>query len=34
MKTHDVFWKLFELTGSVSAYIMYKKLLLTNEYTV
>ncbi|MBU5677000.1 YqzL family protein [Alkaliphilus sp. MSJ-5] len=26
MKTPDVFWKLFELTGSVTAYIMYKKL--------
>ena len=24
MKTSDVFWKIFELTGSIIAYIMYK----------
>ncbi|KAB3535459.1 YqzL family protein [Alkaliphilus pronyensis] len=27
MKTADVFWRLFVLTGSVTAYIMYKKLM-------
>ncbi|WP_156774441.1 YqzL family protein [Alkaliphilus oremlandii] len=25
MNTHDVFWRLFELTGSISAYMMYKR---------
>ncbi len=30
MKTRDIFWKLFELTGSVIAYIMYKKLSIDN----
>ncbi len=29
MKTAEVFWKIFELTGSVTAYIMYKKLLMS-----
>ncbi|QUH27153.1 YqzL family protein [Serpentinicella alkaliphila] len=26
MKTANTFWKIFEMTGSVTAYIMYKKL--------
>jgi len=30
MKTPDIFWKLFELTGSVIAYIMYKRLSIEN----
>ncbi|MDR5659591.1 YqzL family protein [Serpentinicella sp. ANB-PHB4] len=28
MQTANTFWKLFELTGSITAYIMYKKLIL------
>ncbi|WP_091544011.1 YqzL family protein [Alkaliphilus peptidifermentans] len=28
MKTADVFWRIFELTGSVTAYMMYKKLIM------
>ncbi|WP_090553501.1 YqzL family protein [Natronincola ferrireducens] len=26
MKTADTFWRIFELTGSIKAYMMYKKL--------
>ncbi|MCC5910510.1 MAG: YqzL family protein [Clostridiaceae bacterium] len=28
MKMADTFWKIFELTGSITAYIMYKKLMV------
>ncbi len=28
MKTAEVFWRIFELTGSVAAYIMYRKLIM------
>ncbi|MEW6522597.1 MAG: YqzL family protein [Bacillota bacterium] len=26
MSTADLFWRVFELTGSVAAYLMYKRL--------
>ncbi|MCX7781334.1 MAG: YqzL family protein [Negativicutes bacterium] len=28
MLTADFFWKLFEATGSIAAYILYKRLML------
>ncbi|WP_083760910.1 YqzL family protein [Alkaliphilus metalliredigens] len=28
MKTAELFWKIFEMTGSVTAYLMYKELVM------
>lgn len=28
MLTADFFWKMFEATGSIAAYILYKRLML------
>ncbi|KAB3529811.1 YqzL family protein [Alkaliphilus serpentinus] len=28
MKTSEIFWRIFELTGSVTAYLIYKELIM------
>jgi len=31
MKIAEAFWRIFESTGSIVAYIMYKELMLNSE---
>ncbi|WP_090444767.1 YqzL family protein [Natronincola peptidivorans] len=31
MRIAEAFWRIFELTGSITAYIMYKKLEINQE---
>ncbi|WP_144414723.1 YqzL family protein [Clostridium formicaceticum] len=31
MKIANTFWRIFELTGSITAYMMYKKLMINQN---